>query len=61
MPKKKIDAPPPAPAPLPTAPRDGAVFQLPTGEKWLYRADAGGWCPVLRKPLSNREYLIPLI
>mgnify|MGYP003433123764 CR=1 FL=1 len=43
--------------PLPVAPPDGAVYHLPTGEKWLYRTDAGGWCQVLKRTLGVREYL----
>ncbi len=42
---------------LPVPPPDGAVYQLPDGQKWLYRTDAGGWCRVFKRTLGYREYI----
>ena len=42
--------------PLPSKPTEGAIFHLPTGEKWLYKIE-GGWHRVLKRTLGVREYL----
>jgi len=44
------------PLSLPTKPIEGAIFHLPTGEKWLFKID-GGWHRVLKRTLGYREYL----
>jgi len=44
------------PLPLPTKPIEGAIFALPTGEKWLFKID-GGWHRVLKRTLGYREFL----